>query len=167
MATQNLLQRLDKAADTTGSSVDASNRRIEETFIAAEDISAGDFVTLDLNQSDDSDKALYVKKLTATAISSLGIGVAIEAAAEGDAIRICIRGIISANVDNGINQGERLIGSSTAGRAVVATSYRSDQKEGSGGPGAGAVTQQEHIVAIAVSASGGTNVAKVYVLPNF
>jgi len=169
MATQNLLQRLDKAADTTGSSINASNRRIEETFIVAETtgIASGDFVTLDLNQSDDSDKALYVKKLTATPVSSLGIGVALEAGAEGDAIRICIRGIISANVDTGINQGERLIGSATGGRAVVAPSYRSDQKEGSGGPGAGAVTMQEHIVAIAVSASGVTNVAKVYVLPNF
>ena len=56
MATQNLLQRLDVAADTTGSSVDASNRRIEEVFIASEAITAGDFVTLDLAQSDDSDR---------------------------------------------------------------------------------------------------------------
>ena len=105
MATQNLLQRLDSAADTTGSSVDASNRRIEEIFIAAEDISAGDFVTLDLNQSDNSDKVLFVKKLTSTAISSLGIGVAIDAASSGENIRICIRGMIAANVATGIAQG--------------------------------------------------------------
>ena len=168
MATQNLLQRLDKAADTTGSSINASNRRIEETFIVAETtgIASGDFVTLDLNQSDDSDKALYVKKLTVTPISSLGIGVALEAGAEGAAIRICIRGICSANCDNSVVQSDRLIGSSTAGRAVVATEYRSDQKEGDGGAGVGAVTQQEHIVAWAVGGASG-NVAKVYVLPNF
>jgi len=167
MATQNLLQRLDSAADTTGSSVNVSDRRIEEVFIASEAISAGDFVCLDLDKSDNSDKALYVKKLTVTPISSLGIGVAIAAAGIGENIRVCIRGMISANVDTGINQGYRLIGSSTAGRAVVAPSYRSDQKEGSGGAGAGAVTQQAHILAIAVGASGGTNVATVYVLPSF
>ena len=63
MATQNLLQRLDAAADTTGSSVNASDRRIEEVFVASEAIAAGDFVTLDLSKSDDSDKALHVKKL--------------------------------------------------------------------------------------------------------
>ena len=109
MATQNLLQRLDKAADTTGSSVDASDRRIEETFVAAEAIAAGDFVTLDLNQSDNSDKALFVKKLTSTAISSLGVGVAIKAAADGEAVRVCIRGMIAANVATGIAQGDRLV----------------------------------------------------------
>ena len=35
MATQNLLQRLDAAAETTGSSVNASDRRIEEVFVAS------------------------------------------------------------------------------------------------------------------------------------
>ena len=169
MATQNLLQRLDAAADTTGSSVNASDRRIEEVFIASEAIAAGDFVTLDLSKSDDSDKALHVKKLNSGAtITSLCVGVAIAAAsAVGDNIRICVRGMISANVATGVNQGDRLVGSSTGGRAAVAPSYRSDQKEGSGGAGAGAVTQQQHIVALAVSASGGTNVATVYVLPSF
>lgn len=167
MATQNLLQRLDSSAETTGSSVNASNRRIEEVFIASEAISAGDFVCLDFDRSDNSDKTLYVKKLTVTPISSLGIGVAIAGASAGENIRVCIRGMVSANVDTGINQGDRLIGSSTGGRAVVAPSYRSDQKEGSGGSGAGAVTQQAHIVALAVSASGVTNVATVYVLPSF
>ena len=167
MATQNLLQRLDPASQTTGSSVNVSDRRIEEVFIASEAISAGDFVCLNLDKSDDSDKALHVKKLTVTPISSLGIGVAIASAPAGENIRVCIRGMVSANVDTGINQGDRLIGSSTGGRAVVAPSYRSDQKEGSGGSGAGAVTQQAHIVALAVSASGVTNVATVYVLPSF
>lgn len=171
MATQNLLQRLDAAAETTGSSVNASDRRIEEVFVASEAIAAGDFVTLDLSKSDDSDKALHVKKLTdsvTASITSLCVGVAIAAAAAaGDNIRICVRGMISANVATGVAQGDRLVGSSTGGRAAVAPSYRSDQKEGSGGAGAGAVTQQQHIVAVAVSASGGTNVATVYVVPNF
>ena len=51
MATQNLLQRLDVAADTTGSSSNASDRRIEEVFIAVEAISLGDAVSLDMSQN--------------------------------------------------------------------------------------------------------------------
>ena len=154
MASQNLLQRLDKAADTTGSSVDASNRRIEEVFIAAEAIVAGDF-----------DKVLYVKKLTATAISNLGIGVALESASTDGNIRICIRGICSANVATGIAQADRLVASSTAGRAEKAPEFRTDLGDGTGTT-TGTVVQQAHIVAWAVSAESG-NVANVYVLPQF
>ena len=166
MATQNLLQRLDVAADTTGSSTDASNRRIEEVFIASEAITAGDFVCLDLSKSDDSDKILFVKKLNTTAITSLGVGVAIATVAADENVRVCIRGMISANVASGVVQGDRLVSSSTAGRAEVAPSYRSDQKEGSGGAGAGAVTQQRSIVAFAV-ADEDANAATVYVYSQF
>ena len=166
MATQNLLQRLDQASETTGSSVDASNRRIEEVFIASEAITAGDFVCLDLSKSADSDKILFVKKLNTTAITSLGVGVAIATAAAGENVRVCIRGMISANVATGVAQGDRLVSSSTAGRAEVAPSYRSDQKEGSGGAGAGAVTQQRSIIAFAVAAESG-NAATVYVYSQF
>ena len=166
MATQNLLQRLDAAADTTGSSVNASDRRIEEVFIASEAIAAGDFVTLDLSKSDDSDKALHVKKLTdsvTASITSLCVGVAIAAAAAaGDNIRICVRGMISANVATGVAQADRLVASSTGGRAEVAPEFLTV----TGGAGAGTKVQQQHIVAIAVSAESG-NAATVYVLPNF
>ena len=166
MATQNLLQRLDSAEDTTGSSTNASNRRIEEVFIASEAITAGDFVCLDLSKSDDSDKILFVKKLNTTAITSLGVGVAIATVAADENVRVCIRGMISANVATGVVQGDRLASSSTAGRAEVAPSYRSDQKEGSGGAGAGAVTQQRSIVAFAV-ADEDANAATVYVYSQF
>ncbi len=166
MATQNLLQRLDTAEDTTGSSTNASNRRIEEVFIASEAITAGDFVCLDLSKSDDSDKILFVKKLNTTAITSLGVGVAIATVAADENVRVCIRGMISANVASGVVQGDRLVSSSTAGRAEVAPSYRSDQKEGSGGAGAGAVTQQRSIVAFAV-ADEDANAATVYVYSQF
>ena len=164
MATQNLLQRLDAAADTTGSSVNASDRRIEEVFIASEAIAAGDFVTLDLSKSDDSDKALHVKKLNSGAtVTSLCVGVAIAAAAAaGDNIRICVRGMISANVATGVAQADRLVASSTGGRAEVAPEFLTV----TGGAGAGTKVQQQHIVAIAVSAESG-NAATVYVLPNF
>ena len=166
MATQNLLQRLDSAEDTTGSSTNASNRRIEEVFIASEAITAGDFVCLDLSKSADSDKILFVKKLNTTAITSLGVGVAIATVAADENVRVCIRGMISANVATGVVQGDRLVSSSTAGRAEVAPSYRSDQKEGSGGAGAGAVTQQRSIVAFAV-ADEDANAATVYVYSQF
>ena len=167
MATQNLLQRLDQASETTGSSVDASNRRIEEVFIASEAITAGDFVCLDLSKSADSDKILFVKKLNSGAAgTSLGVGGAIATAAEDANVRVCIRGMISANVATGVAQGDRLVSSSTAGRAEVAPSYRSDQKEGSGGAGAGAVTQQRSIIAFAVAAESG-NAATVYVYSQF
>ena len=167
MATQNLLQILDAAAETTGSSVNASDRRIEEVFVASAAITAGDFVCLDLSKSDDSDKALFVKQLNSGAtITSLGIGVALATAAAGESVRVCIRGMVSANVDAGIAQGDRLVGTAVAGRAATAPSYRSDQKEGSGGAGAGAVTQQNQILAIAVSVAT-SNVATVFVVSNF
>lgn len=166
MATQNLLQRLDPASQTTGSSTDVSDRRIEEVFIASEAITAGDFVCLDLDKANASDKALYVKKLTVTAVSSLGIGVAIVTAAIDANIRVCIRGMISANVDAAVAQGDRLVGSAVSGQAAVAPSYRSDQKEGSGGAGAGAVTQQASIIAVAATVAVA-NVATVFVVSNF
>lgn len=165
MATQNLLQRLDSSAETTGSSVNASNRRIEEVFIASEAISAGDFVCLDLDRSDNSDKALYVKKLTVTPISSLGIGVAIAGASAGENIRVCIRGFVSANVDAGIAQGDRLVGSAVAGRADTAVSFRTDLGDGTGTT-TGTVAQQQSILAVAASIATA-NVATVFVVSNF
>ena len=165
MATQNLLQRLDSAEHTTGSSVNVSDRRIEEVFIASEAISAGDFVCLNLDKSDNSDKALYVKKLTVTPISSLGIGVAIAAAAADENIRVCIRGFVSANVDAGIAQGDRLVGSSVAGRADTASSFRTDLGDGTGTT-TGTVAQQQSILAVAASIATA-NVATVFVVSNF
>jgi hypothetical protein len=165
MATQNLLQRLDQASETTGSSVDASNRRIEEVFIASEAITAGDFVCLDLSKSADSDKVLFVKKLNTTAITSLGVGVAIATAAKDANVRVCIRGMISANVVSTVAQGDRLVSSSTAGRAEVAPEFRTDLGDGTGTT-TGTVAQQRSILAVAVSIATA-NIATVYVFPKF
>ena len=161
MATQNLLQRLDQASETTGSSADASNRRIEEEFIASEAITAGDFVCLDLSKSDDSDKILFVKKLTSTAATNLCVGVAIAAAAEDANVRVCIRGMISANVDTGVAQGDRLVASSSAGRAEV----YADVTIVEGGSATKTVSFKP-IVAFAVGAEAD-NFATVYVYPQF
>ena len=166
MATQNLLQRLDPASQTTGSSTDVSDRRIEEVFIASEAITAGDFVCLNLDKTNASDKALYVKKLdTSGTITSLGIGVAIVTAAIDANIRVCIRGMISANVDAAVAQGDRLVGSAVSGQAAVASEFRTDN-----GPGTGAATvvlaQQASILAVAATAAVA-NVATVFVVSNF
>ena len=165
MATQNLLQRLDTAEDTTGSSTNASNRRIEEVFIASEAITAGDFVCLDLSKSDDSDKILFVKKLNTTAITSLGVGVAIATVAADENVRVCIRGMISANVVSTVAQGDRLVSSSTAGRAEVAPEFRTDLGDGTGTT-TGTVVQQRSIIAFAVGAES-SNAATVYVYSQF
>lgn len=161
MATQNLLQRLDQASETTGSSDNASNRRIEEVFIASEAITAGDFVCLDLSKSADSDKLLFVKKLTSTAATNLCVGVAIATAAEDANVRVCIRGMISANVDSGVAQGDILVASSTAGRAEV---YADVTIEESGS--ATKTVSFKPIVAFAVALESG-NFATVYVYPKF
>ena len=123
MATQNLLQRLDQASETTGSSV------------------AG---------------ALQI---------SLGVGVAIAAAAAGENVRVCIRGMISANVVSTVAQGDRLVSSSTAGRAEVAPEFRTDLGDGTGTT-TGTVAQQRSILAVAVSIAT-SNIATVYVFPKF
>ena len=161
MATQNLLQRLDQAADTTGSSVDASNRRIEEVFIASEAITAGDFVCLDLSKSADSDKVLFVKQLTSTAATNLCVGVAIATAAAGENVRVCIRGMISANVATGVAQGDRLVASSTAGRAEEYADVSIDE-----GGSATKTVSFKPIVAFAIALESG-NFATVYVYPQF
>jgi hypothetical protein len=163
MATQNLLQRLDVAADTTGSSVDASNRRIEEVFIASEAITAGDFVTLDLAQSDDSDKLLKVAQLDNAAFSSNHcVGVAIENAAIGDNVRVCLRGIIEANVATGSTEGKYLMSSSTGGRAAIATQFLTD----AAGGGADTLVDVPQMFAYALE-DAASNSAKVFVIPQF
>lgn len=163
MATQNLLQRLDVAADTTGSSVDASNRRIEEVFIASEAITAGDFVTLDLAQSDDSDKLLKVAQLDNAAFSSNHcVGVAIVDAAIGENVRVCLRGIIEANVATGSTEGKYLMSSSTGGRAAIATQFLTD----AAGGGADTLADVPQMFAYALE-DAASNSAKVFVIPQF
>ena len=117
MATQNLLQRLDAAADTTGSSANASDRRIEEVFVASAAITEGDFVSLDLSQTTDSDIALFVDLLDSA--DACPVGVALADAASGENVRVCIRGVVEAKVDaSSINLavGDALFVGSAAGK---------------------------------------------------
>jgi hypothetical protein len=153
MATQNLLQRLDVAEDTTGSSADASNRRIEEVFICAEStgISSGDAVALDMSQTSDSDKALKVVQATDNATDRLFVGVALEDAVDGANIRVCIRGFVEANVSGSTLAGSLLQVGSTAGQLAVRSLTTYDGKK---------------ICAVSTEADAA-NVATIYVYPQF
>lgn len=159
MATQNLLQRLDSAADTTGSSDNASNRRIEEVFIASEAITAGQAVSLDIDQTSDSDKALNVK-LTDAGGAKLYfcVGIALESVAAGAAVRVCTRGICEANVAGATVKGDVLQAGTVTGELAI---RKSSVDEG----GAAQFTLLP-IVGVATEADTA-GVATIYVFPNF
>lgn len=155
MATQNLLQRLDNAANTTGSSADASDRRIEEVFIALGALSAGDFVSLDPGQATASDIALYVQKVD-SADYLCPVGVVIADADEGANVRVCVRGVIEANVDGSspnIAAGDSLFIGGTAGVGFAKT-------DATGG-------NLKPAMAVALEASTAAEAIKVYVSNNF
>lgn len=159
MATQNLLQRLDAAADTTGSSANASDRRIEEVFVAAAAITAGQAVSLDYTQGTDSDKALKVKPTdSGSAKLHFCVGIALEAAGIGESVRVCIRGVCEANVASATVAGDILQAGAVAGQLAV--------RQVNVDEGGSATFSLLPIVAIATEADTA-NVATVYVLPNF
>jgi len=102
MATATYLQKLD-ITDSEGNalSVDTSNRRQIETFVADGVIGLGDLVTFDVTNGGGSE--CTIKVIEAPANKS-AIGVALDAAAAaGDDIRVCISGICEAQVE-GKNQ---------------------------------------------------------------
>jgi len=113
MATSTLLNYLE-----TGSSNEVMNRRQVETFIAGEAITANDFVALDFSQSSDADKALYVMKAgTASATTSMAVGVALATVASGAKVDVVVKGVCEANVAGDTAQGEFLIITATDGQA--------------------------------------------------
>ena len=113
MATSTLLQRLD-----AGSSNSVMNRQQVETFIASEAIVANDFVALDVAQTSDADKALYIKKASTDSKRTMCVGVALEAAAAaGDHVRVCVKGVCEANVAGDTAEGEFLTITGTGGQA--------------------------------------------------
>lgn len=159
MATQNLLQRLDAAADTTGSSDNASDRRIEEVFIAAADITAGQAVSLDYTQGTDSDIALKVKPTDAGGAKLyFCVGIALEDAVSGAAVRVCIRGICDASVAAATVAGDLLQAGTVVGELAI--------RQVSVDEGGAATFTLLPIVAVATEADTA-GIATVYVLPNF
>ena len=117
MATSTLIQFL-----AEGEGLSTSNRRQEETFIAAEAITSGDAVSLDMSQGIDGDISLYVVQAdTGTATDRCFVGVALESAAANAQVRVCIAGPCEANVDGATAAGSILQIGSTAGRLAVRT----------------------------------------------
>jgi hypothetical protein len=172
MATNTLIQKL-FAVDETGVGEDStndSNRQQIETFRCTEVISAGATVSLDLSQANNGLKALCVQEADATDYIPFGIYASDSDSAIGDFVDITIRGIVEEALTDGsgtaIVAGDRLV-VSTSGKLVQAPSYRSDQKEGNGGAGIGAVTQQNLIVAIAMEAQASDATSRVFVLNNY
>ena len=124
MATQNIIQYLETsqynalpAGGTVPVGIEAMNRRQIETFIASEAIAVGDALSLDLAQTNNGDKAIFVMKAdTGTQAKRCGIGIAISAAAAaGDTVDVCIGGMAEAKVKAGTAVGDRLSIYSTVG----------------------------------------------------
>jgi hypothetical protein len=145
MATSTIIQFLNP-----GEAADTSNRTERETFLAAGTIAVGDLVALDLAQTLDSDKLLFVIAAdSGTAAKSICIGVAASAAVLNENCNVLLRGIATVKVD----------GSGTAVAAGDALCL-------SGAKLVKAVAG-EGIVAQALAAVSTDTTAKVYVLPRF
>lgn len=128
MASQTLVQYLEPGADTAG----AMNREVIETFLAGGAITANALVSLDLSQSVDGDKLLYVVAAdSGTAAKSIAIGVALAGAASGGLVKVLLRGIATVAIDGSgtaVAAGDALCLSGTklvkavAGEGIVAQS---------------------------------------------
>lgn len=101
MATSTLIQFL-----ATGQGIDTSNRRQLETFLADGAIAQGAPVMFDIAETADGDKAV---KVVEGAADKAMIGIAIEAAAAGAQVRVCLAGICEALVKGTNNAGNSAI----------------------------------------------------------
>ena len=115
MATSTLIQFL-----ASGEAGDTSHRRQVETFIAGGTIAALDVVGSDTSQTG-ADKALYVTQAANVGTgNALAIGVALNAAAAGEAVRVVVAGYVAdVNCAGGtIAAGAALSAGSTAAGEV-------------------------------------------------
>lgn len=145
MATSSLIQFLG-----AGEGVRTSNRTLRETYLASGTLAVGDLVALDLTQTLDADKLLYVIGAdSGTAAKSIAIGVATAPAVAGGQIEVLLRGIATVKVD----------GSATAiaaGDALVLSGVKLVK-----------AVAGEGIVAQSLVAVTTDTTSKVYVLPRF
>ncbi len=165
MATSSLIQYLE-ATDAAGTTLGLtpSNRRVEETFIASSAITVGQWVALDLTTTlSDGDKSLKVAPADGnggsgtgiTSLNSVVVGVALTAAAAGDKVEVVTRGMCEASVSesgSGINVGDALQISNTAGTAVITT---------------GALVPVCGFLVDTLAAAAGTAIRTVYVKANW
>jgi hypothetical protein len=125
MATSDLIQYLETeqfsalpggAPEAVG--VATLNRRKVETFVATGPIAIGQVVSLDASQTGDGDKGIKVSLGdTGSNDTVFAVGVALTAAAaSGDKVDVCIRGICEAQVDANALKGNALYLTGTAGQ---------------------------------------------------
>lgn len=90
MATSTLIQFL-----ASGEAESTSHRRQVETFIAGGSIAAGDVVGSDATQTG-PDKALYITQAANVGTgNALAIGVALNSASAGEAVRVVVAGYVA------------------------------------------------------------------------
>jgi len=150
MATSTLIQYLEtEQRDGLGNPVAVDtptmNRRQVETFIAAAAIAAGEVVSLDAAQTADGDKAIFVQPSDASNTDLVcPVGVALAAAASGEKVEVCVRGVCEAQCD-AHTRGDVLTVTTTAGQLDTIAAATSPQ------------------VAVALDGAGGPGLATVYV----
>lgn len=123
--------------------VSAMDRRQTETFLASAAIAAGDVVSLDNTKSADGDKAIFVLPADGNALPTpfiCPVGVALAAAAEGEKVEVCVRGVCEASVSAGPALGAVLTFGNTSGVLQAVAAATEPQVaialEASAGPGA-------------------------------
>jgi len=162
MATNTLIQKL-FGADESGVGEDSnavSNRVQHETFRAGEAISAGACVSMDVSASSNGERAMIVFEADSTDAVPVGVYDGSADAAEGDYIRVCIKGIVEEALVNGsgttVAVGDALYISS-AGKLAA-------QEIDEGGA---ATLNLKPPVAIAMEASSSDGTSRVLVIKNF
>jgi hypothetical protein len=156
MATSTLVQFLESSDN--GGTINTSNRRQIETFIAKEAIAAGDAVAFDVLATDDSDTTLGVYKADANSSPvRVPIGVALALAASGDQVQVCLAGVCDALTSDaagaGITAGSPLSITNTAGQLDLQT--------------AGSIMPASAILAETVAAAAGAAIRRVIMIKTF
>ena len=117
MATSTLVQYLETARQSSGQldptglpsnavGTSTMDRRQTETFLASGAIVAGEVVSLDASKTEDGDKAVFVIQADNTAAATnVPVGVALAAAAAGEKVEVCVRGVCEARVTAGVLAG--------------------------------------------------------------
>lgn len=126
MATNTLIQKL-PATGETFTTLEGSNRRQVETFLASAAITAGDWVMFDTGKTG-PERVIYVKQALKVALGNPAVvGVALEAAAAaGDRIKVVVSGYAEgANVASAVTIGQPVTVTDTGaagvnGRAMLA-----------------------------------------------
>ena len=154
MATNNILQYLEELdANGVDYGVTPSNRRVTEIFIANGAIADGAWVSLDIDETGDGAKSLFVVEADGNGTGTQAVvGVALGgASAAGDKVKVQICGLVEAKVDGSavnIAIGDALFISDTAGVARAYTDATAANIKGVIGTAAAGSTAAESILCL-------------------